>query len=75
MSNPPSADSISKSEFQEILSRYPSLVPEKLKALDEKRLHTIPDRVEERKHAKKDGFNVGAYLSKEEVLDLVDWKL
>jgi hypothetical protein len=58
---------ISKPTFDAILSRYSSTAPEKLRDLDAQRYDAIPTAV-----AKREGE---AYLTKEEVLGLVEWKL
>lgn len=62
-------DNILKEDFERLLSKYPSIVPEKLKELDESRLHTIPDALEKRR---KKG---DAFLEKDEVESLVRWKM
>ncbi|KAF2441427.1 hypothetical protein P171DRAFT_434128 [Karstenula rhodostoma CBS 690.94] len=59
---------ISQETFNATLSRYPSTVPEKLRELDVLRYDTIPTTVASR--AKE-----GAYLAKDEVEKLVEWKL
>jgi hypothetical protein len=61
---------IAKEAFNTILSRYPSLVPPALHGVDTTRYEVIPDTLRER----KDGMN-GAYLMKEDVVSLVEWKL
>lgn len=60
---------ISKDDFDEILSRYPETVPSKLADLDAQRLSILPARLREREAGGK------AYLTKDEVATLVDWKL
>ncbi|KAM0715537.1 hypothetical protein Q7P37_009035 [Cladosporium fusiforme] len=62
-------DRISKDDFEKVLSRYPETVPSKLAELEEKRLSIIPARLTERK------AKGNAYLTKDEVVTLVDWKL
>lgn len=59
---------ISKAAFEHILSLYPSTVPENLRELDALRYDTIPATV--RSRSKK-----GKYLTKDEVVKLVEWKL
>ena len=59
---------ITKAAFDKILSRYSSTVPSNLHELDALRYDEIPATVNSR--AKKD-----AYLTKDEVLKLVEWKL
>ncbi|KAH7380018.1 hypothetical protein BKA66DRAFT_465541 [Pyrenochaeta sp. MPI-SDFR-AT-0127] len=60
-------DTISLDAFNDVLSRYPSAVPDKLQELDTLRYDTIPSTVVERQDA--------AYLTKDEVEKLVEWKL
>jgi hypothetical protein len=62
-------DRISNDDFEQILAQYSETVPSKLIDLEEQRLSTIPATLKERK-AKRN-----AYLTKEEVATLVDWKL
>jgi hypothetical protein len=52
--------------FKSILSRYPATVPEKLRDLDTARYDTIPASVAARE---------SKYLTKDEVVRLVEWKL
>lgn len=61
--------SIPKESFDDILSRYSATAPDKLQDLDTLRYETIPATLAERK---KSG---AAYLKKEEVEKLVEWKL
>ncbi|TKA63242.1 hypothetical protein B0A49_08014 [Cryomyces minteri] len=63
------ADQISLDGFKAQLELYDSYIPEKLQGLEEKRLKTIPAALERRR---QDG---DAFLEKEEVQDLVEWKL
>lgn len=58
---------ISLDEFNNVLSRYPSAVPDKLQELDTLRYDAIPAKVAERQDT--------AYLTKDEVEKLVEWKL
>jgi hypothetical protein len=58
---------ISKHTFDAVLSLYSSTAPEKLRDLDAQRYDAIPAAVAKREDEK--------YLSKEEVLGLVEWKL
>ena len=60
---------ISKETFDEILSQYPSAVPDNLRELDAFRYDEIPATVAQRAETEK------AYLKKEEVVKLVEWKL
>lgn len=60
---------ISKADFDHIQGQYGATLSSKLKTLDQKRLHDIPDSLTQRKKAGD------AYLDKGEVLTLVDWKL
>ena len=62
-------DRISNDDFEQILARYPETVPSKLADLEEQRLSTIPATLKER-NAKGN-----AYLTKNELAKLVDWKL
>lgn len=62
-------DRISEDAFESILAQYPETVPSKLADLEEQRLSAIPARLQQRKAEDK------AYLTKEEVATLVDWKL
>ncbi|KAF1976075.1 hypothetical protein BU23DRAFT_588267 [Bimuria novae-zelandiae CBS 107.79] len=59
---------ISKPTFDNILSRYASIVPSALRELDELRYDTMPATVQLREEK-------GAYLTKDEVVKLVEWKL
>jgi len=61
---------ITPKTFKDILEKYHSTVPEKVKDLEEERLHRIPEALAKRK---KDGSD--AYLTWGEVVKLVDWKL
>ena len=62
-------DRIAGSDFEDILSQYPVVVPTKLADLEEERLSTIPN-VLARRRAEGE-----AYMTKAEVATLVDWKL
>lgn len=64
-----SADKIAPSTFQHILNQYSEVVPEGLHELETKRLDVIPAILASRRD---DG---DAYLTQEEVLALVEWKL
>ncbi|KAF2848916.1 hypothetical protein T440DRAFT_399991 [Plenodomus tracheiphilus IPT5] len=59
---------ISNTTFKEVLARYPTTVPEKLRDLDIKRYETIPATA----IREKDG---SANLTKDMVETLVEWKL
>ncbi|KAK5012885.1 hypothetical protein LTR39_003927, partial [Cryomyces antarcticus] len=63
------ADQISLDGLKAQLELYDRYIPEKLQSLEEKRLKTIPAALERRR---RDG---DAFLEKEEVQDLVEWKL
>ncbi|KAF4551684.1 Hypothetical protein D9617_12g035720 [Elsinoe fawcettii] len=63
-------DKISKATFDKLLKQYPSTIPDKLKELDQKRLHDIPEALEKRQNSK-----AGPHLTKDEVVTLVKWKL
>ncbi|KAF2467134.1 uncharacterized protein BDR25DRAFT_395579 [Lindgomyces ingoldianus] len=62
-------ESITLDTFNNILSRYPASVPERLRDLDALRYDTIPVKVAKRKE------DDDAFLSKDEVEKLVEWKL
>jgi hypothetical protein len=62
---------IDEETLNDVLSRYDEHVPDKLKDLDEARYEEIPDALAERKAASSSQ----AYLSKDEVERLVEWKL
>jgi hypothetical protein len=62
-------DRITGSDFEEILSQYPDTVPAKLADLEEQRLSTIPTVLAKRRAEGQ------TYLTKSEVVTLVDWKL
>ncbi|KAF1960344.1 hypothetical protein CC80DRAFT_383232, partial [Byssothecium circinans] len=76
---------ISKSAFLQTLSRYPSTVPAKLHDLDEQRYTSIPALVTARRQSSNtatttnndnnNSSSSSAYLTKLEVLNLVEWKL
>lgn len=61
--------SIDVETFEHTLSQYSSLLSDKLEALDEKRYNVIPAALAERRASKH------MYLAKDQVLDLVTWKL
>jgi hypothetical protein len=60
-------DNITLDAFNDVLSRYPSTAPDKLRDLDAQRYDTIPAQVAARQGDK--------YLTKDEVETLVTWKL
>lgn len=68
---------IIKRDFDTILSRYSSKVPAKLRDLDKLRYEAIPATVAQRLATQHNGDEngEGAYLQKEEVEKLVQWKL
>ncbi|KAF1834994.1 hypothetical protein BDW02DRAFT_629995 [Decorospora gaudefroyi] len=61
-------NTISLTTFKDVLSRYPTTVPEKLRDLDAQRYTTIPAAVAARPEDTK-------HLTKNEVETLVEWKL
>jgi len=63
------ADNISAADFDEVLSRYGNLIPTKLKDLEEFRLETIPSILVSRREESN------GWLEKEELQQLVEWKL
>lgn len=65
-------EKITLSSFNTLLSRYSSTVPDKLTALDTQRYETIPAAL---KHRKDEGGGKDVHLQKEEVEQLVEWKL
>lgn len=82
-------DRISLATFKRLLARYDGCVPKQLADLEELRLRTIPTALAERAAAAaaaavdanakgKEGEEEekeGAYLEKEELRSLVEWKL
>lgn len=58
---------IDASTFDALLKQYPNVVPAKLAELDMERYETIPESL--------DKAHDGRYLTKEQVLTLVAWKL
>ena len=60
---------VSLATFDRILAKYDDQVPERLAELEELRLHTLPDAIAQRR---KDGE---AYIAKDELKSLVEWKL
>jgi hypothetical protein len=65
-----SFEAITAADFDACLDRYDEVVSDKLRELDEFRFVTIPAELKKRRNAKG-----GAWLAKEEVQKLVDWKL
>ncbi|PSK34516.1 hypothetical protein B9Z65_8842 [Elsinoe australis] len=65
-------DSISREDFNGLLAKYTQVIPEKLKALDQKRLHDIPRALAARRNGKG---KEAPGLEKDELLALVEWKL
>ncbi|ORX98541.1 hypothetical protein BCR34DRAFT_496052 [Clohesyomyces aquaticus] len=55
--------------FNEYLAQYPASVPEKLRDLDRIRYDSVPVKIAERNQ------NGGAYMTKDEVAQLVEWKV
>lgn len=66
-------DTIHQDTFNAILSRYPFLVPERLKELDTLRYDTIPSALAERRATHSDADQ--GSLTKQELEKLVEWKL
>lgn len=64
-----SAHTVSRVDFNNILARYQDAVPAKLHDLDKLRFESIPEKVAQRKKESD------AFLEKEEVESLVEWKL
>lgn len=64
-----SAHTVSRVDFNNILARYQDAVPAKLHDLDKLRFESIPEKVAQRKK------EFDAFLEKEEVESLVEWKL
>lgn len=64
-----SAHAVSRVDFNNILARYQDAVPAKLHDLDKLRFESIPEKVAQRKEESN------AFLEKEEVESLVEWKL
>lgn len=62
-------DSIDLSSFQAVLSRYGDIAPAKLADLDDARYRDIPARIAER------AWDGGAYITKDELVKLVEWKV
>lgn len=60
---------ISVADFDALLAQYDSVLPDKLRGLDEERMRTIPETLGKRRDAGD------AYLTKDEVVRLVEWKL
>lgn len=67
MDNSHSIEVIDASTFDDILRKYPDVVPEKLKDLDNQRYKDIPSQLKKRAD--------DPHLTKDEVAALVDWKL
>ena len=67
MDSSESIDAIDPATFDDLLQQYPIIVPEKLFSLDKQRYETIPDSLKQQEGP--------AYLTKEQVATLVDWKL
>jgi hypothetical protein len=59
---------ITPDAFRDVLSRYPAMVPEKLRDLDAQRYDTIPVAVAAMEEGEK-------HLTKDQVEKLVEWKL
>lgn len=70
MANSLTFKKITPDEFATYLRRYSDLVPDNLRELDEYRFVTVPGLLKERR-----GEKGGAWLEREEVQKLVEWKL
>lgn len=66
---------MSKDDFEGVLARYPTVVPEKIRALDQARLHDIPAAVRLRVTARSKKNDQKLAITRQEALTLVDWKL
>jgi len=64
-------DSIDPTSFENVLKRYESHIPASLKDLESIRLNSIPNSLESRRLDKKPK----PWLEKEELKQLVEWKL
>ena len=65
-------NTITPDTFKDILTRYPSVVPDKLRDLDTLRYDTIPASVVQEQGK---GKGKAVSLAKEQVEKLVEWKL
>jgi exopolyphosphatase/pppGpp-phosphohydrolase len=65
---PPHTKSITFDAFRDVLSRYPAMVPEKLRDLDAQRYDIIPAAVAAMEESEK-------HLTKDQVEKIVEWKL
>jgi hypothetical protein len=63
------ADKISPADFDAALARYEKHVPDKLSELDQLRFVSIPSSLKSRNEGP------GPWVEKEELQQLVDWKL
>jgi hypothetical protein len=61
-------NTITLAAFKDVLSRYPAMVPEKLRDLDVQRYDTIRKVVAAQEESEK-------HLTKDQVVKLVEWKL
>lgn len=61
--------SIDVETFGSLLEEYPNVLPDKLSELDTHRYEQLPDSIASRNTID------GAYLNKDELAALVDWKL
>lgn len=74
-------DRINLATFNRLLAQYDDCVPKQLADLEELRLHTIPEALAERAAVAAKGEEEeeeeeeGAYLEKDELKSLVEWKL
>lgn len=63
-------EKIDQATFTSTLSRYPDVLPTELKTLTTFRSEELPGIIEKRKSSKE-----GAYVTKDELVKLVEWKL
>ena len=71
-------DSMTLDDIKALVAKYPSVVKDNLKDLDEFRYETLPERVKGRRVYKGMGKKAPAdltYMSKDELVELVTWKL
>jgi len=60
---------LSVHDFDLLLDSYAQAVPSKLSALEELRLRTVPETLEQRRKSGR------VYLSKDDTVALLEWKL
>lgn len=59
-------EAIDTAALEALLNQYPEIIPEKLVTLEKQRLNVIPQAIKERDPA---------YITKDELATLMDWKL